>query len=113
LTSDVSLKFVKNVGRDRFHASLIVVAEDDDVKAQVVTENGATSELRTRSGMMPGAAGYVGVVPARFTLVFEAMDGEAGGVEYSINLISLFSSNRKPSCALLEHKALAKQPDEL
>lgn len=82
-TQNVNLAKLGN--SSRYHATLQVYA-DTNLHVKVADANGQVTQLQTFSKLSGGASGYIGVVPTRFEILFEAVDASATDAMYTLYL---------------------------
>ena len=69
----------------RYHATLGVYA-DTNLHVEVKDVSGQVTKLQTFSELPGGASSYIGIVSTQFEIVFDAVDGSATNVTYTIYL---------------------------
>jgi hypothetical protein len=69
----------------RYHATLVVYT-DTNLRVDVANVSGQVTHLQTFSKLAGSASSYVGVVSTPFEIVFEAVDGSATDVMYTLYL---------------------------
>ena len=69
----------------RYHATLVVYA-DANLRVNVADVSGQVTHLQTFSRLAGSASSYIGVVSTPFEIVFEAVDGSATDVMYTLYL---------------------------